>query len=148
MPNESLSSSPEEPVVFTSWKDIAGYLGKGVRTVQRWEKAFALPVRRPKGVHHKSAILAHRSELDAWLASRWLSRSPEISDFEVQWGDPIHAPSSVAEAIENARALRKMNGMLLQAMTQQLNLVREQCRNLRLAQALGDGNDRASAMSD
>lgn len=147
MQNKSLPQSPEEPVVFTSWKAIAEYLGKGVRTVQRWEKAFALPVRRPNGVHHKSAVLASRSELDAWLVSRWSSRNPEISDFEAKRGDAVHIPSSLTQAIENARALRKMNCMLLQAMTQQLDLVRVQCRNLRLSQA-GEGSDRVSATSD
>jgi DNA-binding transcriptional regulator YiaG len=28
-----------EAGVLTSWTEIARYLGKGVRTVQRWEKA-------------------------------------------------------------------------------------------------------------
>lgn len=32
--------------VFTSWKEIARYMGKGVRTVQRWEQDFGLPVRK------------------------------------------------------------------------------------------------------
>ena len=34
----SISSQP--PSVFTSWKEIACYLGKGIRTVQRWERDF------------------------------------------------------------------------------------------------------------
>jgi hypothetical protein len=32
---------------FTSWKEIAKYLGKGVRTAQRWEHEAGLPIRRP-----------------------------------------------------------------------------------------------------
>ena len=56
------------PNVLTSWKEIAQYLGKGVRTVQRWEQMFGLPVRRPTaGNHH--AIVAIPEELDAWLRS-------------------------------------------------------------------------------
>ena len=29
-----------------SWKEIATYLGRGVRTVQRWEREEGLPVHR------------------------------------------------------------------------------------------------------
>jgi hypothetical protein len=52
--------------VLNSWKEIAGYLGRGVRTVQRWEAAMQLPVHRPKG-KHRSAVLALREELDMWV---------------------------------------------------------------------------------
>ena len=51
--------------VLTSWKEIGQYLGKGVRTAQRWELEFGLPVRRPKGRSHH-AVLAIPEELDAW----------------------------------------------------------------------------------
>ncbi len=49
--------------VFSSWKEIATYLGKGVRTVQRWERTLGLPVHRPA---ERGVILAYQSELDAW----------------------------------------------------------------------------------
>jgi hypothetical protein len=52
--------------VLTSWKEIAQYLGKGVRTVQRWERELGLPVRRPKP-KQKHIVLAFRGELDEWL---------------------------------------------------------------------------------
>jgi len=52
--------------VLNSWKEIASYLGRGVRTVQRWEHDSALPVHRPKG-KDRSAVLALREELDQWL---------------------------------------------------------------------------------
>jgi hypothetical protein len=41
---------------LSGWKDIASYLGKGVRTVQRYERDLALPVRE------KSARRAHTSK--------------------------------------------------------------------------------------
>lgn len=50
-----------------SWKEIANYLGRGVRTVQRWEK-YGLPVHRPAG-KHRSAVFALEHEVDAWLAA-------------------------------------------------------------------------------
>ena len=52
--------------ILNSWKEIAVYLGRGVRTVQRWEQELALPVRRPRG-RSRSAVLAFKRELDKWL---------------------------------------------------------------------------------
>ncbi len=57
--------------VLSSWKEIASYLGKGVRTVQRWERELGLPVRRPKP-NEKQIVLAFPEELD-----NWLKRSPQ-----------------------------------------------------------------------
>jgi len=63
--------------ILNSWKEIAGYLGRGVRTVQRWEAQLGLPIHRPAGKDH-SAVLAFSSELDQWLDSRPV-RYPTIS---------------------------------------------------------------------
>lgn len=54
--------------VLSSWKEIAAYLGKSVRTVQRMEVELGLPVRRPAG-HPRSAVMAIPAELDNWLKS-------------------------------------------------------------------------------
>jgi TolB-like protein len=60
---EADHSSPEGRL--DSWKEIAIYLRRDIRTVQRWEKFEQLPVHRR--VHHKLAtIYAYKSELDAW----------------------------------------------------------------------------------
>jgi len=55
--------------ILNSWKEIATYLGRGVRTVQRWEAQLGLPIHRPAGKDH-SAVLAFSLELDQWLDSR------------------------------------------------------------------------------
>jgi hypothetical protein len=52
--------------ILNSWKEIAAYVGRGVRTVQRWEANLGLPVHRPKG-KDRSAVLAFAEELDTWL---------------------------------------------------------------------------------
>ena len=49
-----------------SWKDIAGYLGREVRTVQRWESERGLPVHRLPG-GDKPRVYALKSELGSWL---------------------------------------------------------------------------------
>lgn len=33
--------------ILSGWKEIANYLRKGVRTVQRYERELGLPIRRP-----------------------------------------------------------------------------------------------------
>ena len=51
--------------VLSGWKEIAGYVGRGVRTVQRWER-LGLPVRRPHA-HLRSAVVMSAEEMDAWI---------------------------------------------------------------------------------
>lgn len=52
-------------MILKGWKDIAKYLGCGVRTVQRWE-TLGMPVRRPSG-HRRLAVVAISEEVDLWL---------------------------------------------------------------------------------
>ena len=52
-----------------SWKEIAAYLRREVRTVQRWEKSANLPVHRLQ-IEKQSAVYAYKSELDAWYTER------------------------------------------------------------------------------
>jgi hypothetical protein len=66
--------NPNRTTVLTSWKEIARYLGKGVRTVQRWEEDFGLPIRRPHSAN-KKAVLARPRDLDAWVAMRCSTRT-------------------------------------------------------------------------
>ena len=57
-----------------SWKEIAVFLNRGVRTVQRWEATEGLPVRRHQ--HRKlGSVFALKSEVEAW----WRSRSADLS---------------------------------------------------------------------
>jgi len=52
-----------------SWKELAAYLGREVRTVQGWEKNEALPIHRHQHVRLGS-VYAFKPELDAWRESR------------------------------------------------------------------------------
>jgi phage terminase Nu1 subunit (DNA packaging protein) len=61
-------SNQRHPEVLNSWKEIAAYLDRGVRTVQRWECELGLPVRRPRQAR-RSAVIAFKSELDQWLSA-------------------------------------------------------------------------------
>src|SRR5262249_54301884 len=55
-------------VILNSWKEIASYLGRGVRTVQRWEQELQLPVHRI-GKGKRSPVFAVVSELKFWMAT-------------------------------------------------------------------------------
>ncbi len=52
-----------------SWKEIAAYFGRDVRTVKRWEKDEALPVHRH---HHRqlARVYAFVDEVEAWRQER------------------------------------------------------------------------------
>lgn len=58
--------SREQRERLDSWKEIAAYLNRSVRTVRRWEQEEGLPVHRHM---HRAlgSVYAYGSELDAWL---------------------------------------------------------------------------------
>ncbi len=52
-----------------SWKEVAAYFGREVRTVQGWEKSEGLPIHRHRHARQGS-VHAFKSELDAWRQGR------------------------------------------------------------------------------
>lgn len=60
--------------ILTSWKEIAHYLGRGLRTVQRWE-ASGLPIHRRNGAR---VVLAYTEELDTWVRAQRRGNTQEI----------------------------------------------------------------------
>ena len=77
-----------------SWKAIAAYLGRGVRTVQRWERDEGLPVHRL--AHEKrGSVYARRPEVDAWWESRRRTLANEISESSATTG-AVPSESAVA----------------------------------------------------
>lgn len=82
--------------MLSSWKEIAQFFGKGVRTVQRWEKTLDLPIRRPPGAP-SNVVLARTSDLEEWM-HRGPGRRAE-ADLEVKSSDEL-TKSSVDEAVD------------------------------------------------
>ena len=58
-----------------SWKEIAAYLNRDLRTLQRWEKTANLPIRRLNKPGMR-AVFAYTADLDDWLRQQ----SPGPSD--------------------------------------------------------------------
>jgi hypothetical protein len=120
--------------ILNSWKEVAHYLGRGVRTVQRWEHDLGLPVRRPRG-KSRSAIIAFREELDGWLVDR-----PQTASLHDGNGIPVTLtpgqPLRVAEIIvesrglrSKARELRKEMSAALHALVSNVERMQGNCGN-------------------
>jgi TolB-like protein/cytochrome c-type biogenesis protein CcmH/NrfG len=71
--------SPPPGKKLDSWGEIASYLGREVRTVQRWERTEDLPVHRHEH-KKKSTVYAYAGELDAWIKNRQPKDDPEADD--------------------------------------------------------------------
>jgi TolB-like protein/Flp pilus assembly protein TadD len=69
LPNPRQGGERSSDNCLDSWKAIADFLNRQVRTVQRWEKTEGLPIHRH--LHDKAGtVKAYRSEIDAWLRER------------------------------------------------------------------------------
>jgi hypothetical protein len=91
------------PEFLSGWKDIARYLGKGVRTVQRYEREFGLPVRRPTG-KTRGSVLATKAELDAWVSARPIRE--EFGLGQSASTTPASTLASLRKALANSRQLQ------------------------------------------
>src|ERR1043166_9553367 len=91
----SASLNPTIPAWTTcdrldSWKEIATYLRREVRTVQLWEKKEGLPVHRH--FHQQlGSVYAFRSEIDRWRR--------EVSRHRSSLNEPESATDSTGERI-------------------------------------------------
>src|SRR5215467_5325276 len=88
-PGPAPGSSKANERKLEGWGEIASYLRREIRTVQRWEKTLGLPIHR-LSVGKQSSVYAYPSELDRW----YREREPKIKAEEIQ-----HA-ENVASAIE------------------------------------------------
>ena len=113
IPESGATSGPEGSPLpgkkLDSWGEIASYLGREVRTVQRWEQTEGLPVHRHEH-KKKSTVYAYSGELDAWIKDRQPRDDPEadaafVPDLDVDTppgkanGDPTLANDKPADPI-------------------------------------------------
>ena len=78
-----------------SWKAIAAYLKRGVRTVRRWEAQEGLPVHRHM---HRTlgSVYAYKSEIDAWRENRPAHSGQPDADPGRHLGAAPGSPASIA----------------------------------------------------
>lgn len=79
-----------------SWKAIANYLGKSVRTARRWEAEEELPVHRQM---HKAqgSVYAYAAEIDEWRRQREHRSAAPDTAFEVR--SPPAASTTPAHSV-------------------------------------------------
>jgi tetratricopeptide (TPR) repeat protein len=106
LPETASSTFPgTESDRLDSWKEIATYLHRDVRTVQRWEKAAGLPVHRHATSRLRTAF-AYRSELDAWWRTQ--QDGPESGAVDISGPEPAAAePGARTEEVVPFEPLRK-----------------------------------------
>src|SRR6266478_9811087 len=68
---------PTDEPRLESWGEIAAYLRREIRTVQRWERYQGLPIRRLT-IGRLGSVYAYRSELDKWFRERQPQAEAEI----------------------------------------------------------------------
>ena len=105
--------------MLSGWKEIAGYVGRGVRTVQRWER-LGLPVRRPNA-HLRSAVVVSTEEVDAWIQSCPSGR-----------GTPALQDSRYSRLESEIQELRLEN----QVLRRQIEALRRSVQQVQVAQGL------------
>lgn len=112
--------------ILSGWKDIANYLGKGVRTVQRYEEELRLPIRRPAG-KTRGSVVATTAELDAWVAA-----SPVREEYQASTRMDACATSRTAiqQGIREMRILQEKMRALRAEMTRSVFLLKESIHSL------------------
>jgi len=121
----STSVAAQQTELLTSWKEIASYLGKGVRTVQRWEQQFGLPVRRPNE-RIKGIVRATRQELDEWLNTQWSQRPKELA----QADGPAFYIDEVRASIRQSAELRHANRLLIEDVRHTVRSMFRECETM------------------
>ena len=91
--------------VLNTSKEIAEYLDRGIRTVQRWERDLKLPVRRLRG-RRRSAVLNIPKEFDARLGC-----CPQTSLPAQESSIPFHEVISPARAPASSPGLPCSQGL-------------------------------------
>lgn len=93
--------------ILNGWKEIANYLGKSIRSVQRYELQWGLPVRHPS---KKGSVMARKLELDDWIAASPMRGALRLS----------------RPAVDNASALQEFHGHV-----EELHRLRQEAAELR-----------------
>ena len=117
----------ERPQFLSGWKEIANYLGKGVRTVQRYERELGLPVRRPAAKPWGS-VVATKVEVDAWV-----SASPIREAFRLIRpvpDPPISTVAALQSGMERMGKLRHNMEALRDEVRASVRLLRTSVRDL------------------
>jgi len=108
---------------LSGWKEVANYLGKGVRTVQRYERCFGLPVRRPAG-KSRGSVLATKAELDAWVLASPAQEALYLTKPENNSQYALSA-TAIKKGLAEMQSLREQMAALRSEVRMSVHLLRE-----------------------
>lgn len=112
---------------LTGWEEIAKHLGRGVRTVQRYERDSGLPVHRTSG-KDRGAVVASRAEIQQWVMSH-----PPRAELSLRTASPELATSEapIMDSLRKMHDLDKQSRTLQKKMTESLAQVSKTIRRAR-----------------
>lgn len=87
---------------LNSWKEIAAFFDRDVRTVQLWEKKESMPVRRQTH-NSRASVYAYAGELEAWQRAR--TRSTEFTSISTPPRTEAPKPPDYARFLKTAPRL-------------------------------------------
>jgi hypothetical protein len=138
----SSGKSADPAFVLHSWKDIADYLSRGTRTVQRWERLWDLPVHRV-GTGKRSPVYAVVTELKLWMVSSSCARAVnESAGSKQRNGRP---PRETAILIARMYELGQAVARNTRRQQQQIEAIRAQLASLNVQLAAGRRRRSAAA---
>lgn len=124
--------------MLSGWKEIAGYLGRGVRTVQRYEHELGLPTKRISG-HRSGSVLATKSDLDSWVNSR-----PIVQSSDTQQTAQVNLGSTLENSLRERSRLHSEMMTLREELKENIREIRHDI--LRLRKELQEMRERQDAM--
>ncbi len=88
-PPPKAQTPADEPL--SSWKEISAFLNVDVRTCQRWEQSFGLPVHRIKD-STRSRVIAYPGEIETWRKTAFRTKNVTAN------GDPAPVENHTEKA--------------------------------------------------
>src|ERR1700687_1576689 len=103
---------PTDEPRLESWGEIASYLRREIRTVQRWERYQGLPVRRLQ-IGKLGSVYAYRSELDKWYRERQPHAENGEEDSEKAGNGEVAAHVTVSTEADELKSQGQAGGSQL-----------------------------------
>jgi TolB-like protein/tetratricopeptide (TPR) repeat protein len=100
---------PTDEPRLESWGEIAAYLRREIRTVQRWERYQGLPVRRLL-IGKLGSVYAYRSELDKWYRERQPQPENGEEDSEKAGNGEVAAHVTVSTEVDKQKSQGQADG--------------------------------------
>src|SRR5689334_19571925 len=100
---------PTDEPRLESWGEIAAYLRREIRTVQRWERYQGLPVRRLQ-IGKLGSVYAYRSELDKWYRERQPHAENGEEDAEKTGDGEVAAHLTVSTEADKQKSQSQADG--------------------------------------